>query len=46
MAAPQFAEGNWHVFHEVLGMDAAAIQRLYDEGATADAPDEMVIIFA
>ena len=36
--APRFAEGNTYVFGELLGLDAEAITRLYEAGATADAP--------
>ena len=37
-AAPRFAEHNAEVLSEVLGYDAAAITRLYDEGVTGDDP--------
>lgn len=38
MAAPRFAEGNAYVFRQLLGLDDAAIARLYESGATSDAP--------
>ena len=36
--APRFAEANDYVFGELLGLDAEAIARLYEVGATADEP--------
>lgn len=37
-AAPMFAEHDFEVFHELLGLDEAAIQALADEGVTGFAP--------
>ncbi len=39
MPAPGFAEHNAYVFRDLLGMDDAAVSRLYAEGVTADVPD-------
>ena len=36
--APRFAEGNEYVFGDLLGLDDAAIARLYEEGVTAHEP--------
>lgn len=38
-AAPRFAEGNDYVFGRLLGLDAAAIERLYAEGVSAREPE-------
>ncbi len=37
-AAPRFAEGNDYVFGRLLGLGAAAIERLYAEGVSAREP--------
>ena len=36
--APRFAEHNAAVFGDLLGLDVAAVGRLYSEGVTSDAP--------
>ncbi len=37
-AAPRFAEGNEYVFGDLLGLDAEAVERLYETGVTAHEP--------